>query len=350
MEIKSRGNAVLTHTPSTIINIFNNALSVKEDKRIIVVEGVYESKGSKSYSGNFYDILKDETGNQSLTIVVPEILREDLKEEYTYKMKGFLNRKVRDDGYIQLNFGVVDILSNEGKRMSSKALKVFDVRKKKADIGYRKIEDVLRRKLYNNEFINIALIYGNEAVIDKDIYEAIGETANCYNIVEHRINLASRENIIEKINELNDTKYDVIVVARGGGTGLDVFNDPDLAESALNLIPIFVTAIGHAVDDTLLQDIADKKFDTPTSLGHYLKEVAYSVINDLNRKKEEKEHYERIESDLKSELANQRVEYEIKLKDQDKNFESKLEKNKKYEIILFVIGIIIGVILPKLLK
>lgn len=320
------------HTPSSIINIFNNALSAKEDKKIVIIQGMYESKGSKNYSGYYYDQLKDELGTQSMTIMIPELLREELKDGYTYKMKGYLNRKILDDSTIKLNFGVVDILSNEGKRMSSKALKVFDIRKQKSDIGYRNLEEPIKRKLHSNQSFNIALICGNEAIIDKDIYGALQETINCYNITEYRVGLTSKEGIIEKINEVNNENYDVVLIARGGGSGLEIFNDTDIAEAALSIRPIFITAIGHAVDNTLLQDIADKKFDTPTALGNYLKEIARDVINEIARKKEEKEH----ESNLID-------EYEEKLN-------VLLGKSRKYEIVLLIIGIIVGIIISRVMK
>lgn len=338
------------HTPATIINIFNNALSLRENKKIIIVQGIYESKGIKNYGGHYYDQLKDETSNQLLTIMIPEILRQDLKEGYTYKMKGYLNKKVLDDSVIQLTFGVIDVLSNEGKRMSPDALKVFDIRKKKSDKGYKNLDEILRKKLYKNEFVNIALIYGNEAIIDKDIYRALEETINCYNITEHRVNLTSKDGIIEKISEVNNEAYDVIVISRGGGSGLDIFNDVDIAEAALDIKPIFVTAIGHAADNTLLEDIADKKFDTPTALGNYLKEIANNIINDLTNKKEEKQRFEKIESDLKCKLIEETNEYEGKITGQARDFHSQLNRARKYEIILLLIGIAIGIVLTKLLK
>ena len=61
---------------------------------------------------------------------------------------------------------------------------------------------------------------------------------------------------------------------RGGGPGLEIFDDVAIAEASLLLKPILVTAIGHAQDDTLLQKLADKQFITPTALGNYLRETA----------------------------------------------------------------------------
>lgn len=333
------------HTPSSIINIFNNAISVEEDKKVIIMHGIYESKGFKNYHGYYYDQLKDEIGNQSLTIVVPELLRKELKDGYTFKLKGYLNRKVIDDGSIKLNFVVIDILLREGKRMTSDDLKAFDIRKKKADMGYRNLEEVIKGKLYKKQSVKIALIYGNEAVIDHDIYNALGQTVYCYNIKEHRVSLASKDSIIKKINEVNNEDYDVIVIARGGGSGQEIFNNIEIAEMALSSKPIFVTAIGHAYDKSLLQDIADKEFDTPSALGGHLKKIADGVNSDLTKRKEEEEHIRKIEVDLKDELESQGLEFKNKIVELENIHKHQLDKYRNYGIILLIIGILIGAII-----
>lgn len=67
---------------------------------------------------------------------------------------------------------------------------------------------------------------------------------------------------------VEDGRCDVIVVARGGGaaTDLEAFNDEDLARFlALNAPVPLVTAIGHEVDETLCDAVADHAAATPSA-------------------------------------------------------------------------------------
>ena len=52
---------------------------------------------------------------------------------------------------------------------------------------------------------------------------------------------------------LDNLGYDIIVVSRGGGEQMEVFNRVTLAEKSVGLRALFVTAIGHKDDVSLLQ-------------------------------------------------------------------------------------------------
>ncbi len=52
----------------------------------------------------------------------------------------------------------------------------------------------------------------------------------------------------------------------------------------MNINPHIISAIGHAENTTLLDSVADKKFDTPTAFGNYLYEISKKSHN-INFKK-----------------------------------------------------------------
>ena len=66
---------------------------------------------------------------------------------------------------------------------------------------------------------------------------------------------------------------------------MDVFNSPALAEACLDLLPPFVTAIGHNDDVTLVQRIADRAFITPTALGEFLSTIHEEVVEAVHNSK-----------------------------------------------------------------
>jgi exodeoxyribonuclease VII large subunit len=53
----------------------------------------------------------------------------------------------------------------------------------------------------------------------------------------------------------------------------------------LHLQSYFIPAIGHKEDVTLLQQIADKAFITPTALGQYFNDIYDSTVAELQNSK-----------------------------------------------------------------
>src|SRR5262249_11747453 len=141
----------------------------------------------------------------------------------------------------------------------------------KAKSGFKDPERLIRQKLFSHQPISITVIIGKTAIIDKDILHALSDAAPSYNLQFHRIALNQPELIIQALNIAPTT--DILAIACGGGEHLNIFNQPAIAEQALTLTPIFITALGHAADEPLLQKVADKAFITPTAMGQYLRQI-----------------------------------------------------------------------------
>lgn len=98
------------------------------------------------------------------------------------------------------------------------------------------------------------------------------------------MNLASIDELIVLLQKLDQSKYDVIAIARGGGAGVEVFENLNLAHTIANLSTPLITAIGHAEDKPFVQEAAEKSFTTPTLLGVYLRTAAEDVIKESTEK------------------------------------------------------------------
>ena len=69
--------------------------------------------------------------------------------------------------------------------------------------------------------------------------------------------------------------YDAICVIRGGGSVTDLYwlNDLELARAiATSPIPVF-TGIGHERDNTILDEVANQRFDTPSKVIAHIRDV-----------------------------------------------------------------------------
>lgn len=89
--------------------------------------------------------------------------------------------------------------------------------------------------------------------------------------------------IIAAIHELDaDSSVDVIIIARGGGSFLDlmVFSDEALVRAAANAKTPIVSAIGHENDRPILDDVADLRASTPTDAA---KRVVPDVLEERQK-------------------------------------------------------------------
>jgi len=102
--------------------------------------------------------------------------------------------------------------------------------------------------------------------------------------------------IATKLDELKETMYDIIIITRGGGSFQDLFgfSDSELIESVFNfknsLIPV-LSAIGHQVDNPLIDLVADYSCPTPSLAAQFLVDNNKKFLNKLNEYKNNFKEY-----------------------------------------------------------
>jgi len=263
------------YTPAAILQIFSNAIAVKETKQLVQLKGIYMPGRGANYGGMFYDSLRDEATDAQLTLVIPALLREKLQARSTIECTGFLLRKVTPNASkIDIQLQVTEVLGSAAAAFSEEEIRAIQVQQRKANEGFKDVTGFLKAKLARGERADIAVLVGRNSIIEHDIRHALKDAVGYYDIVFEQINLSNEFEITRGFDGQAD--MDVIVLARGGGDNLDIFNRTTLAAIALEIQPYFITAIGHEQDTPLLQKIADKAFITPTAFGQYL----YDLYNE----------------------------------------------------------------------
>lgn len=229
-------------------------------------------------------MLKDEYSDASITLVLPAILRHQLKDGQLIEANAFLNKRCQAAGArIELLLNVTELVSRKEKVVDEREKKTFELIQRKAQAGYKDLRGFIKNKLFAQEPIHITILIGLTAIIDSDIKHQLRDAVQAYNIQYVRINLSQVNEIIHQIKEHDED--DILIISRGGGENIQLFNNTDLAEATLGLNSIFVTAVGHSDDEPLLQKVADKAFITPTSLGQFLYDVYVTTLEELTNSK-----------------------------------------------------------------
>ena len=317
------------HTPVTLMAVFTNAFKIEQDSSILWLKGVYQDRKRKSYGGYYYDRLKDELGGQIVTLKLPERIKHTIKHRGLYLFKGILDKDVRSDGVIEPVFIVTELAGQVASILPDGMNKRADIQRQKANVGYRDFDQAIKQKLYQGEQPRIALIFGATSIVLQDVTSALKGAGSNYDLVEHRVNLSNKEAIIDSFVRHDNGTFDAVAIVRVGGPGLEIFDDVEIAEASLKLGPILVTAIGHAQDVTLLHQIADKRFTTPTALGTHLKEMV---------------------KDVREEMAHSKAKL---IADLEKSHGNRLKTARTLwiavSLVLLVVGFVLGVMLSGLL-
>lgn len=279
-------NSTVTYSPAAVLNLFNNSISVYQIKRIVQLKGIYVQGKGNQYSGYFYDFFRDEASDAAITILVPPLIRQEMQPNRTVTVNGFVTRRViNSSGSIQIQLTVTDLVEQAQNKYSEDDIKKIELMQQKAANGYRDVYSWLKDRIINEEQFKIGIIIGKTGIIDNDIKHQLRESIGFYDLSFHRINLSSEEEIITTLDRLDNENYGVIAVSRGGGDNLEIFNRVRIAEKAAGLRPLFITAIGHKDDVTLLQKVADKAFITPSELGQFFNDVFNHTVEELENSK-----------------------------------------------------------------
>ena len=92
---------------------------------------------------------------------------------------------------------------------------------------------------------------------------------------------ASIQNALKQVYRLKD--LDLVLITRGGGSAesLWVFNDETLARLAFECPVPLVSAIGHEIDFTIMDFVADLRAPTPSSAAELISKNSVELLNKI---------------------------------------------------------------------
>lgn len=348
IQVQNLNTQSFFYSPAAIVSIFNASIAIKEEKKVIQMRGIYKKSGTINYSGFFYDRLKDEASDYQITLIIPALLHNQLDDNRTIEFNAFINRRINKSGQIEIQINLIDLISQQANKYSDEEIKKLNVINKKIELGLKDLDTLIKNAIFHNQPVRIRVILGKAAIIDHDIKKGMGDTIALYQITYHPVTLTSPQAIINMLQSLDNEEADVICIARGGGENLDIFDNINICEAALQSKAIIASAIGQDVNVTLFEKIADKKFSLPFHFGSYLKEIYNTTIEDFesSRAKVIKDVETRLNTEygkkletLNQQLLSTKEINEKTLTETQKNYNEKMlllqSKMKSFEELSF---------------
>lgn len=331
------------HSPQSIIGIFNNALKLPVTTNLVYLKGKYTFGQGKSYGGYYYDYLYAESSPSSIGTKISTLLRSKIIPNELYVLRGFVEKRIKNSS-IELVFVVDEIIQQQEKTISEEDLQKFEILQQKLNSESKNLETLIREKIGRHEIIKVANVYGHNAIVQRDFYEGLGIAASSFQFDDYTCNITSATSIYEQLKRLEGMGYDLIGLVRGGGDqqSFDAFNDVRLAKYFISLKPITITAIGHTVDETLMDKLSDKRFNLPLDYGVGLHKIvekitleksnSRAILIDEVKKDVQKQFLEQVKT-LETQLSKRNLEYKTLQESSQKSVKDLSEEIQKMNVM-----------------
>jgi exodeoxyribonuclease VII large subunit len=239
-----------------------------------------EISNPKKSHGNLYLSLKDKSACIKAIIFQKKLneIEQDIKDGDKIIVKGRLNYWEKTG---TVSFIIIKIIKYMGLgdlyKIYEKNKKEFEKKGYFLEIHKNKPPKIIRNILIITSKSGAALqdflftLKNNKSKLKYEIINVQVQGKNC------------SKNICNKLNNIKE-KYDLIVITRGGGSYEDLFefNNKKLIETVHNFNQPILSAIGHQVDEVLLDLVADIKTPTPSLASQYIIDHNKNYISKKN--------------------------------------------------------------------
>lgn len=270
------------YKPSEIIGIFNSILARQSvNAQVVYLRGVYLANPKESPWAYCYDTLRDEDGQEELTLRITQQQRNNLKNGNLVEVGGIISRNISGKGYIQIILNVSRIEIVKDQAVDKSEIKRLELRQKKSSSGFKNVDTIIEGLLYTDNRPQIALLFAQTSITLSDFEAGINAAKAAIDFDEYRTNFSNPAEFVSQLKYIDSLKYDIVAIIRGGGGGIEKLDDLTVLNAIVELKTPVICAIGHVEEKLFIKQIVDKVAPTPNGLGQYFSEM----VENVNEKK-----------------------------------------------------------------
>lgn len=271
----------------------------------------------KKSTYNYCD-LKEE--DELISLVDFDNLLDEFETGDKVVIRGYINTFTRASKYQIIARQV------EEAGQGQEHLNLLKLKKRLAEEGYFDLERKLPLPKYP---LNIGLITSDKGAAIFDFLHVLeGYDLAKISLYATRVQGKNAlEDIVAGLDYFNRGDYDLIVITRGGGSKEDlaVFNEEDLVKKIFSSKIAVMTAIGHEIDLSLADMVADKSVSTPTKAAELIVKDYQDALANLEYLRDRNSIY--MENKLDSYLIDlERYKAKLELNSPQRRLESSLDK------------------------
>lgn len=281
------------YDPKDIITLCRETIEIRNGEKdnrslsLFTLAGIYcKNQEARNYAGRFYDKVKSEYDNYEIKLIVPFQLREKLINGSLVHFRGTLSKECKPSGTIELMFNVTSFDKIKDETMSDKEMALLSLLQKKSSMGYRNIDKILESIIYRDNKPKVCLLFAAGSITDADFQSGVSAAASHIDFLRENVSFQQISRFIEMIRSLDNRGFDIIAIIRGGGSGIsEVFGNPDLIETFVNMKTPLICGVGHPKEEPFIGKIADKDLETPSLLGVYFRDLVNRTIEERTQSK-----------------------------------------------------------------
>ena len=274
----TNNNTFPIYKPSELIAIFSAALGRQNEfAKLVSLRGIYQQRQNNPQWAYAYAGLRDESSQEEITLRIPKELYESLADGNLITVGGILERKIDPRASVQITLNVTRVEKLQEQAVSLADQKKAELRRHKAQAGFRNVDGVLEKRLLADERPRVALLLANNSITMSDFEAGIQATKAAIDFTEFRSDFFKAAPLCQCLCEIDSQGFDMMAVVRGGGIGIERLDHLDVLETLSHLNTPVVAAVGHPEERLTFKEIADKEVATPTALGQYLNELVERV-------------------------------------------------------------------------
>ena len=274
----ANNNTFPTYKPSELIAIFSAALGRQNEfAKLVSLRGIYQQRQNNPQWAYAYAGLRDESSQEEITLRIPKELYESLADGNLITVGGILDRKIDPRASVQITLNVTRVEKLQEQAVSLADQKKAELRRHKAQAGFRNVDGVLEKRLLADERPRVALLLANNSITMSDFEAGIQAAKAAIDFTEFRSDFFKAAPLCQCLCEIDSQGFDMMAVVRGGGIGIERLDHLDVLETLSHLNTPVVAAVGHPEERLTFKEIADKEVATPTALGQYLNELVERV-------------------------------------------------------------------------
>ena len=248
-----------------VLAAYNASLAQVFTRQTYTVTGTLEPKNHTPYNGRLYWYLVD--GDARLTVQIPERSR-DFHGRRVMVTGRLTPRLWKERGAFEVTLYVESItpLDPPPDDWIGPLRGVGEERR----LSWPTVERAIEKQILAGERPRVLMFCGTNSVVGEDVRAALGPHARAYHIDTRQVSLTDAAAVAAALSA-QKMDADLVAVVRGGGEGLSALSDRRVIETLARHVSVpVVSAVGHAVDRPLIQEVVYHAFPTPTALGTWL--------------------------------------------------------------------------------
>jgi exonuclease VII large subunit len=319
---------VTAYKPSELIAIFNAALAKQNEfAKLVSLRGIYQQKQNSQNWAFAYAALRDESTQEEITLRIDKGLYDTLENGNLLTVIGILERKIDPRGSVQIYLNVTRVEKLQEQAVSEADQKKAELRRRKAQTGFRNVDGIIEQRLLADERPKVALLLANNSITMSDFEAGIQAAKAAIDFTEFRCDFFKAAPLCQNLCEIDAKGFDVIAVVRGGGIGIERLDNLEVLETISHLVTPVISAVGHPEERLCFKEIADKEVATPTALGQYLSDMVERVASMKAKSKA------LLVQQVSKQYADQIANLEKRLTKQEKDFKDErdgyIEREKR---------------------